>query len=89
MLRQISAVISTKQNKTKQGKKFVSFNARKHLVFEIQSNNVLTKNPLHFCLWGHLKPLVYSDEIVNEETLHQRILMSAKPFETAPAPLKE
>jgi hypothetical protein len=28
-------------------------------------------NPLHFYLWGHIKPLVYSAPIENEETLHQ------------------
>jgi hypothetical protein len=42
-------------------------------------------NPLDFYLWGHLKTLVYLGLIENEETLHQRYLMSVKPFITAPA----
>jgi hypothetical protein len=42
-------------------------------------------NPLDFFVWGHLKTLVYSGRIENEETLHQRYLMPVKPFATAPA----
>ena len=34
-------------------------------------------------LWGHLKPLGYSDPIAKEETLQQRILLHVKPFPTA------
>jgi hypothetical protein len=32
--------------------------------------------------------LVYSVEIENEETLHQRVLRSVSPFTTAPGPMK-
>jgi hypothetical protein len=31
-------------------------------------------NPLDFCLWGHLKSLVYAAPVDNEEVLHHRIL---------------
>jgi len=34
-------------------------------------------------VWGHLKPLGYSDPIEKEETLQQRILMHVKPIPTA------
>jgi hypothetical protein len=41
-------------------------------------------------MWGHLKPLGYSDPIEKEGTLHQHILMHDKPFQTAPLdPWKE
>ena len=44
-----------------------------HLVLEIQPNNVLTLYPLHSSVLGHIKTLVYSAVIENEETLRQHI----------------
>jgi hypothetical protein len=31
-------------------------------------------NPLHFCLWGHLRTLVYAAPVDNEEVPHHRIV---------------
>jgi hypothetical protein len=45
----------------------------KHLVLEIQSNNVLTLYPLNFSVLGYLKTLVYSAVIKNEEIPCQHI----------------
>jgi hypothetical protein len=39
-------------------------------------------------LWGHITTLVFSTPFENEGNLHKPILMSAKPFATAPGILK-
>ena len=56
-------------------------------VFEIQSNNELI-SPVVFCLWGHLKPLIYSSTTENEDTLTNTFFMPVKPFAAAVGPLK-
>ena len=42
-------------------------------VFQIRPPRSPDLGPLYFYLWRHLKSLVYSSPIENEETLHQRI----------------
>jgi hypothetical protein len=46
---------------------FILMYVRRHLVFEVQPNNVLTQF-FGFISVGHLNPLVYSAPIENEET---------------------
>jgi hypothetical protein len=45
-------------------------------------------NPLDFYLRGHLKTLVHSAPIENEETLYQLFLMPLQPIANAPGLLK-
>jgi len=42
-------------------------------VSEVQPNGVFTSVLLYFYLWGHLKSLLHSAQIQNEETLHLNI----------------
>jgi len=48
----------------------------------------LTQSFRFFYLCGHLNTLVYSVEIENEWTLHQRVLRPVRTFATAPGPMK-
>jgi hypothetical protein len=41
-------------------------------------------NPLDFCLWGHLKILVYAAPVDNEEALHNRILDACQTVHNYP-----
>ena len=42
-------------------------------VLEVQPNGLFTSVLLNFYLWGHLKSLLHSAQIQNEETLHLNI----------------
>jgi len=54
-------------------KKIISIYVCKHLALEVQHPCLFDLNPLDFCLWRHLKTLVYSATTENQETLHQCI----------------
>jgi hypothetical protein len=70
MLRQTSGVSSSHQNKEN---RFMWMYVRKHLVFQVQPNNVLTSVLQIFMCGVTKKPLVYSVPIENEETLHKHV----------------
>ena len=57
-------------------------------VFEVQPTCSRDPNPSDFRLWEHLKPLVYSAPVGNEQSLHKCSFMPAKPLVTAPGPWK-
>jgi hypothetical protein len=69
---------------SKQGKKFISTYICKHLVFKVQSPYSPDLTHLDFYLWGHLKTLVYSGPIENEETLHQHIFYDCQTICNCP-----
>jgi hypothetical protein len=68
----------------KQGKKFISIYVRKHLVFEVQPENVSVK----FLSVGTYKALVHSAPIESEEALQERVFVTVRPLTTAPGSLK-
>jgi hypothetical protein len=41
-------------------------------------------HPLDFCLWGHLKALVYAAPVHNVETLHQRVVNACQAIRNYP-----
>jgi hypothetical protein len=41
-------------------------------------------NPLDFCLWVHLKPLVYAVPVDNEEALHHRTVDAPQTIHNYP-----
>jgi len=43
--------------------------------FEVQPLRPPDLSPLDFCLWGHLKTMVYSVPIYNDQILHKHIFM--------------
>ena len=52
-------------------------------ILSVQPPHLPDLNVSDSYLWGHLKPLGYSDPIEKEETLQQHILMHVKKFPTA------
>jgi len=53
-------------------------------VLEVQPKGLFTSVLLYFYLWGHLKSLLHSAQIQNEETLHLNSLMPVKTFANSP-----
>ena len=56
--------------------------------FEVQPPCSRDAKPSDFHLWEHVKPLMYSGPVGNEQSLHQCIVIPAKPFATAQGPWK-
>jgi hypothetical protein len=84
----VNAWINLKGEFPHQNGKKVHINICPQTVFEVQPPRSPDLNPFHFYLWGHLKTLLYSSPIGNEETIHQGIFVPVKPFATTPGLLK-
>jgi len=69
------------QHKEKSSYQFMSTNS-----FRGTAPQCVDLNPLDFYLRGHLKTLVYSAPIENEQTFHQCLTDVFKPFTTSPGP---
>jgi hypothetical protein len=50
---------------------------------------LINLNKLDFCLWGHLKTVVYATPVDNEEALHHRIADACQTICICPSIFEE
>ena len=68
--------------------KNVHINICPQSVLEVQPQRSPDLRPLDFCIWGPLQALTYSAPTEQEETFHQHIFMTVKPFTSTPSSLE-